>query len=216
MLTKGLLRLPSTRRAARERGKPVSSPTHVRWGETAAILGGVLFATWGYIHRDDAPSYLIAIASTLAFTVPLLLLAALAGLYVRCRGRVGWLGGTGFAFGFVGSAWGSMDSVVDMSSWHLYVSSKDWLPLLLGWLPLLCLGLMIVGITILGRNATDGLGALLFAIGGSGWAYCFTEKASGGLIEVRWAHVVFGVLFCLGWVVLGYALWRGKGNCSNS
>jgi hypothetical protein len=142
--------------------------------------------------------------------VPMLFLVALAGLYVRCRGRVGSLEGTGFAFGFIGSARGTVNSVVDVPSWHLYVSSEGWLPLLLGWFPLLCVGLVLVGITI-GRNTPDGLGALLFAIGAFGWAYCFTEKASGGIIEARSAHVVFGVLFCLGWMVLGYALWRKKG-----
>jgi hypothetical protein len=186
------------------------NPRPVGWA--IGYSGGVLFGAWGYIHRDDAPSYSIAVASTLAFVVPLLFLVALAGLHARRRGRVGWLGGTGFAFAFIGSAWGSVDSVVDMSYWHEYVSSKGWLPLLLGWLPLLCIGLMVVGLThATGRNKPDSLGSSLFATGVVGWAYCFTEKASGGIVEVRPAHIAFGVLFCLSWMVLGYALWRKKG-----
>jgi hypothetical protein len=149
-----------------EQGLCSLPPSSVGSRGRAAVLGGVLFAAWGYIHRDGAPWYFTTVANMLAFIVPLLFLTALVGLYIRCGGRVGWLGGMGFAFGFIGSAYGIVDSLVDLPSWHLYVSSKYLLPLLLGWLPMLCLGLMMIGVTPLGRNAPGSLGACLFATGG--------------------------------------------------
>lgn len=46
---------------------------------------------------------------------------------------------------------------------------------------------------------------LPLAMGPFGWGYLLSD--SGGVAEARSAHVLFGVLFGLGWVVLGYLLW---------
>jgi hypothetical protein len=50
-----------------------------------------------------------------------------------------------------------------------------------------------------------------------GWAYIneFTDQV-GSTAEVRLIHVVFGLLFSLSWVVLGYALWSGNGDPSRT
>jgi hypothetical protein len=72
----------------------------------AAILAGVLFAVWGYIHGNDAPSYFTGIEDVLGFVVPLLFLVGLAGLCARCKRRSGRLGGIGFVLGFIGSGLG--------------------------------------------------------------------------------------------------------------
>ena len=43
-------------------------------GRVRCLLAGVLFATWGYVHRDDAPWYFDATAGALNFVVPALFL----------------------------------------------------------------------------------------------------------------------------------------------
>ncbi len=73
----------------REWGKPISPSTFVWWSGLAAILGGVLFTVWGYIHRDYAPSYFTSIGYTLSFIVPLFFQIGMAGLYWRSKGPVG-------------------------------------------------------------------------------------------------------------------------------
>jgi hypothetical protein len=175
----------------------------------AAVLAGVLFAAWGYIHRENAPGYFTDIANTLAFIVPLLFLAGLVGLYARCKGQAGWLGVMGFTLGCIGSAVGIVRGVVDLSFWYSYVAGKGWLHLILDWLFLLLVGIALVGIATVRTKAARRWGALLLAMGTLGWAYCITD--SGNAVETRVGHVVFGLLFSLSWVVLGYALYRTVG-----
>ena len=42
-----------------------------------------------------------------------------------------------------------------------------------------------------------------------GWVYQLTDDQVG-IVEVRWLHVIFGILFALSWMLLGYALWSSK------
>jgi hypothetical protein len=66
-----------------------SSPL-LPWSSLGAIIGGPLFAAWGYFHRDHAPPRLDAIANALSIVVPSLFLLGLAGFYVwrpRLAGR---------------------------------------------------------------------------------------------------------------------------------
>jgi hypothetical protein len=178
----------------------------IRGGGLAAVLAGVLFAAWGFIHKDSAPASFTVLANALAFIVPLLFLLGLAGLYARCKGQAGWLGVTGFAFGCIGSAEGMVYTVVDLSFWYAYIAEKGWLSLLLDWLSLLLAGLMLVGIATIWTEALRRWGALLLTMGTFGWAYSLTD--TGNAVEMRPGHVVFGILFSLSWVVLGYALYR--------
>lgn len=182
-----------------------------RWCGLGAILGGLLFAAWGYMHGNDAPSYFAAIEDALGFVVPLLFLVGLAGLYARCRGRAGRLGGVGFVLGFVGSGLGLVNrfEVVHAPIWAYVVGARGWSPLLLIWLTWLLVGLTLVGITTIRTKALGGWDALPLATGLFGWVYYLTD--SNSIVEAHSVHLAFGVLFSLSWVALGYALWSERG-----
>src|SRR5688500_6073858 len=95
------------RSARRVRRRRRSSPALLRWSGLGAVLAGVLFAAWGYLHQGRAPQPPDAIASALGLVVPLLFLLGLAGFYVRSRERAGSrLGRIGFLFGFLGAGLG--------------------------------------------------------------------------------------------------------------
>lgn len=182
----------------------------VRWGGLAAALAGVLFATWGYVHRDNAPPYWDVVAAALAFAVPLLFFWGIVGLCARCGRLVGWLGAMGFTIGFVGSAWGVVRSVLPMSSWYDYVAEQGWSPPLLDWLPTLFVGIAFVGVAAIRARVVRELGILLLMMAVFGWAYHLTDFPDDfGML--RSTHVVFGVLFSLSWMALGYALWSEVG-----
>jgi hypothetical protein len=185
----------------------MGSQIPLRSGGYGALLAGVLFATWGYLHRDVAPWYFDAVATVLSFVVPALLLLGLTGVYALCKGRVGWIGELGLVLTLTGSAMG-VAYAVPWSSFATredFLSSLAWLDTpLVWWLQVFLAGLPLVGIAAVGTKTLRGLGALLFAMGTLGWAYYITD--SGAVLEARPAHVVLGVLFSLGWVALGLAL----------
>lgn len=176
-----------------------------RWGGLAGMFGGVLFAVWGYVHRDGAPSYFVATADTLAFVVPLLFLAALMGLYVPSRVATGWLGGAGFVFGSIGCARGVIDGATGEPSQYLYVAGYGWAAPLLDWLSLLVIGLTLLGAAAIWEAGPGIWCPLPLVISLFGWAYNLTDF--GSLFEARFAHVVSGLLFSAGWMVLGFLLW---------
>jgi hypothetical protein len=175
----------------------------------AALLAGMLFATWGYVHRENAPWYFDAIAGALNAVVPALFLVGFIGLFVLCKGQVGRIGKVGLVLGLAGSAMGSAYAV----HWSAFATRDDplslleWLDtVLVWWLPIILAGLPLAGIAALGARPLRGLGVLLLAMGALGWAYLVTD--SDAIFEARLEHVVFGLLFSLSWVVLGLALLR--------
>jgi hypothetical protein len=182
-----------------------------------AILAGALFAAWGYIHGEFVPSaYLEAATVTLAIVVPTLFLVGLAGLYTQCNKRVSWLGKVGFVLGLIGSAVGSVRGLEELIGWYgahvLGYTNATARGLLLNpwidWLPLLFVGLSLVGIATIRTKTLGALRVLPLAMGAFGWAYLFTD--SGGAVETRLGHVAFAVLFSLSWVALGSMLWVRK------
>jgi hypothetical protein len=179
----------------------------VRWGGLAGAAGGVLFAIWGYVHRDGAPSYFAMIANALALVVPMLFLAALVGLYARCKEGTGWLSGLGFILGSIGCARGVFDAVAGDPSRHLYAVGLGWTAPLLEWLFLVLVGLALMGIATM-RAPLQGLSIPPLVIGFFGFAYSLTD--SGSLFEARVAHMVCGILFSTTWVVVGILLWSEK------
>lgn len=179
------------------------SPVLVTWGGAAAVLAGTLFAAWGYLHRDAAPRLFAAIADKLDFVVPLLFMAGLIALHAQRRGGPDWLRWTGFLLGFLGSGWGLVYGVADMSAWYAYAGGRAWTSLL-NWLPWLLSGLTLVGIAAVRVKALRGWDVLPLVTGAAGWAYYFTD--SGGIVETRPGHVAFGALFSLGWMATGYTL----------
>ncbi len=46
------------------------------------------------------------------------------------------------------------------------------------------------------------------AMGVFGWIYYFSDF--GSAIQMRTIHVLFGLLFGLSWVLLGYLLWMDR------
>jgi hypothetical protein len=185
----------------------MGSLTLLRSGAFSALLAGVLFATWGYVHRDDAPWYFDALATVLSFVVPALFLLGLAGVYVLCKGRVGRIGKVGIVLALSGSAMGVAYAV----PWSFFATREDWLSSvawldtpLVWWLQVFLAGLPLVGIAAFGTRNLRGLGTLLLVMGALGWLYYVTD--AGAVLEARLAHVVLAALFSIGWIALGLAL----------
>lgn len=189
------------------RRKSIGSPILLRLGGIGALLAGVLFAIWGYVHRDEAPWYFDALATVLSFVVPALFLLGLTGLYVLCQGRVGRIGKFGLVLALSGSAMGVAYAV----PWSSFATREDWLASLVWldtplvwWLQAFLVGLPLVGIAAIGTRNLRGLGTLLLVMGALGWLYYVTD--AGAVLEARLAHVVLAALFSLGWIALGLAL----------
>ncbi len=190
----------------------------IRGCGVGAILAGALFAAWGYIHGGLISSaYLKAATVVLAIVVPTLFLGGLAGLYTLCNGRVSRLGEAGFVLSLVGSAVGSVRGLEDLIGWYdahvlEYTNSTARGFLLhpwIDWLPLLFVGLSLVGIATIRTKTLGALRTLPLAMGALGWAYLVTD--SGGAVETRPGHVAFAVLFSLSWAALGSILWDQGG-----
>ena len=131
-------------------------------GGIAAILGGVLFVAWGYVHRDAAPWYFDATAKALNFVVPALFYVALAGLYALCRESVDRIGKFGFILGLAGSAMGVAYAV----PWSAFATRDDWLASLvwldtplMWWLQIMLVGLPLAGIPTMGARMQRGPGS---------------------------------------------------------
>jgi hypothetical protein len=92
------------KRLPRKRLNHAPYPILLRWCGFAGLLGGVLFVVWGYIDRPNIPENLIAVIHLFAFVVPTLFLAAVVGLFVLWRSRLGMLGWMGMALAVY--AWG--------------------------------------------------------------------------------------------------------------
>ena len=168
---------------------PTSSSNLLRFCGSGAVLAGMLFVVWGYLDRPNIPIYLEVAVQALSFMVPALFLMGLVGIYFRCKREANRPAMSGLALAFIGSGLG----ILPLSG------VADWFATLLG-------GLTLAGIATAGRSLR-GLGALLLATATLGWTYYFTD--SGAVFEARSIHVGFGVLFSLGWVALGLALWVG-------
>lgn len=180
-------------------------------------------AAWGYLHGNIALLYSNAVVSeAVGLLLHALFLAGLTGLCAWWWGqRGGWLGAAGFVVGFFGALLGVAhgihgvlfeSGVVDVDPWHAYVRAVIGLPAkLLTWPPWIPVGLAAIGMDLVGaRRALRVWGYLLLATGFCGCAYAFTEP--GGIVEDMWfAHILFGALYSLGWVVLGCLLLRPKG-----
>jgi hypothetical protein len=204
----------SMRRTAHKRTRRHSGhPTLLRLGGIGGVLAGVLFVAWGYLDQKNAPLYFDAIVDMLAVIVPALFMLGLATLWKRCVGRAPRLAQTAIVIGLVGSGLGTVRNLEHVAGylWHTYAPTTGypalllnvWVPIL--WTPILFAGLLLGGVGAIGKRSVRGLGTLLLAMGTCGWVYYFTD--SGSLFEARSVHVGFGLLFSLGWVVLGLMLW---------
>jgi hypothetical protein len=160
-------------------------------------LGGVLFVVWGYIDRPNIPENLKAVIHVLAFVVPTLFLAAVVGLCVLLRSRLGMIGWIGMALAVYAWGWSVVGAIV----------GEEWPDYLPSWLSFMLTGLTLMGVATVRSGWSRGTGAVVLATGVFGWVYNLTD--SGAVLEARSVHIGFGLLFSLGWVVLGGLLAAG-------
>jgi hypothetical protein len=206
--------------ARRYRSQALSRQTNTRlasslcpWCGMAAIVGGVLFVAWGYLHKTSTPVFLARTDDPLvlrfaALVTPLLFSVALVGVFIRLAGRAGPLGVMGIALALCGSGLGAVFGAVNLGSvtGPLYSNLRQigWPDQLLGWMPLLLAGLVLVGIETSWKRALGPWSALPLATAVSGWIYQFTDVVGHG--GLRFVHVAFGVLFSLCWMCVGFVL----------
>ena len=176
----------------------------LRWCGFAGLLGGVLFVVWGYIDRPNIPENLIAVIHLLAFVVPTLLLAAVVGICVLWGSRLRMLGWMGMALAVYAWGWSVVGSIVGGEAVWAYVAQREWPHYLPGWLFFMLTGLTLMGLAIVRSGCSRGTGAVVLATGVFGWVYNLTD--SGAVLEARSVHIGFGLLFSMGWVVLGVVL----------
>jgi hypothetical protein len=201
----------------------MSPSEFLRWSGLAAVLGGVLFSAkilWEM--AGVVPLNTTDITDTLFFIVPLLWLAGLSGFYARCTERYGPLGNTGFMLSLAGLTIGTIGSLV--GAWIEPLRLAYWLGF-----RFLCVGLGLLGIATIGARALHGWSVLPLVLGllglGRGFFMFFAVTRGATLFEApegqgelgsflaSWAGTltsVLGVLFGIGWALLGYALWVGK------
>ena len=194
------------------------------WSGLAAMLGGVLFSgkvLWNMINIR--PSHDTDVTDVLFFFAPLLLLIAMAGFCTLCAQRYGTLGKMGCIISLSGLAVGTIGSLVGV--WIEPLRLAYWLGF-----RFLCIGLVLLGVaTIKAQALPGGWSALPLTLGLLGLGrtlfmfFAVTMGSTGlntpeagdelGTFLSSWAGTltsVLGLLFGLGWVCLGYALWAGK------
>ncbi len=188
------------------------------------MLGGVLFSgkvLWNM--TNIRPSHATDVTDLLFFFAPLLLLIGLAGFCTLCAQRYGTLGKGGCVISLSGLAVGTIGSL--MGVWIEPLQLAYWLGF-----RFLCIGLVLLGVaTIKAQALPRGWSALPLTLGLVGLGrvlfmfFSVTTGSTGldtpeagdelGTFLSSWAGTltsVLGLLFGLGWLCLGYALWAGK------
>jgi hypothetical protein len=192
------------KRVPRKRLNHATYPILLRWCGFASLLGGVLFVVWGYIDRPNIPWNLLAVIHLLAFVVPTLFLAAVVGLCVLWRSRLGMLGWMGMALAVYAWGWSVVSVIVGGEAVWAYFAQREWPHYLASWLLFMLSGLTLMGVATVRSGWSRRTGAVVLATGVFGWVYNLTD--SGAVLEARSVHVGFGLLFSVGWVVLGVGL----------
>jgi hypothetical protein len=190
-----------------------TSSVLARWCGIAAIAAGVLHAAWGYLHTDTRDLYLMRADTSLllrliAIAVPLLFFIVLTGIYAQIARHTRLLGRIGFLIAFWGCGIGLVQGLVENTLLHRFFIERGWPGQLLRWLPLLLVGLVLIGMGAAKVRALGRWSTLLLVTALSGWTYYLTD--TGFWSEIRSVHVVFGLLFSLCWIALGCALGAGQ------
>ena len=188
------------------------------------MLGGVLFSgkvLWDMMNIT--PPHATDVTDHLFFFAPLFLLIGLAGLCTLCAQRYGTLGKMGCVISLSGLAVGTIGSLVGV--WVEPLRLAYWLGF-----RFLCIGLVLLGVaTIRAQALPGGWSALPLTLGLLGLGrtlfmfFAVTMGSTGlsapeagdelGTFLSSWAGTLtsmLGLLFGLGWLCLGYALWAGK------
>jgi hypothetical protein len=187
------------------------------------LWGGASFLAWDYFHEGErsafgkwaGPTLESLLHLSVLVTMPLLFFVALVGLYVRLAGQEKTLGWIGLLFACCGSAWRVVSYFVDIYPLYLSFAETGWPPYLLDWLLYLLTGLTLIGVGVVRAQALGHWSGLPLAGGLAGWVFYVTDFF--GTIGLLLVHIMFGVLFGLIWVVLGYVLWiEGRSNQQGS
>ena len=179
----------------------------IRWGEPAAMLGGLLWIVAAIITASKprgcigpAECDVMAMRDT-SDVGPLLLLAlmlsavGLAGMVIRAwnTGRLDRLGQVSVAL----CAVGVMLLVLGMGL--NAISEVFWALVPLGGLALV-IGLALVGIAALRMEVLPRWAAVLLVIGSMGMLVVNNQNA----------QALMAIPFGIGWVAVGYELWSGR------
>ena len=107
----------------------------------------------------------------------------------------------GYALG-----WSLVRASIGGEAVWIYFAQRGWPHYVSSWMLFMLFGLTLLGIATArsGPAQYRGLGELVLATGVFGWPYYATD--SSAVLEARWVHVGFGLLFSLGWVALGVGL----------
>ena len=193
------------KRTIRKRSDPVAYPSLLQWCGVSGILGAGLFVAWGYLHGPATSPVLRSAVVGLAFTVPALFFSVVVGLCLlwgSSLGKLRWLvmALAGYALG-----WGLVGAGAGSEAVWAYFAQRGWPHYLSDWLLFMLTGLTLLGIGMVSSRGPRRLtGAVTLATGASGWIYDLTD--SGAVLEARWVHIGFGLLFGLGWAALGTVL----------
>jgi hypothetical protein len=172
------------------------TPKLVRWSGVAAILGGMLWIATLAItamkpeHSRRGPGGFIVL-----LLAGLVLIAfGMVGIYVRQRGRSGWLGTLAPVVAGVGIAVTILGRVaVDVGLVPAIVFQAGLLTFIIG--------LLLFIISIFLANVLPRSAAFLLVIGTLALVvFNFGDE-----------RIWIGVLFGAAWIWLGYALWSGSG-----
>jgi hypothetical protein len=181
------------------------------------VLGGTLLVTWGYLHGNIALSSSgPVVTAAMSFLVNTLLLVGLVGLCAWWwEGPKSLLGAMGFVVGFAGAALSvahgihaliSAGGLAELDPWYVYERAATGFPArVFRWVPVLPIGMATVGKGSMRTGALGGWGLLPLLMGLFGGAYQLTDL--GGVLWIGYAHVMFGLVYSLGWIVLGCLLW---------
>lgn len=185
-----------------------------RLGAIAAIVGGLLWSAKAFYDRNEAPPWPTDITDTLFFVVLLLFLAALTGLYARCRGRLReWeelslMGFVAGSIGLVGSIAGLLTGMHEVGpSWWLGIS---WWMFVFGFF-VMDLSLLLLGNSIIQSGALlpRWRGSLPVAIGSLGIVLILVGDAPNSSFSV-YPTLALWMVYGLGWVGLGYVLYSDE------
>jgi hypothetical protein len=197
-----------------------------RWGGLAFLIAGGFQIFGSVFHGDNADP--LAILNPMWVAVQLALLAfyvlscvGLWGLSQSPHWRAGWLGKVGFGLALLGSAATVITSVGFAFPLPAYAAQqatpKPLMELLdpagpLAWLFYVTLayvvlfvpGYVLVGISVMRSPGLPRWAGLLIALG------ILASFMGAGLPGLFIARIVGGVVFALGLMWLGYALWAPR------
>jgi hypothetical protein len=121
----------------------------------------------------------------------------------------GWLRGRLCWGGSERNAWHPRfdipSGLAEPAPWYVYERAATGIPVrVFRWFPMLPIGMATVGIGSMRTGALGGWGLLPLVMGLLGEAYLFTDL---GVPRIGYAYVMFGLVYSLGWIVLGCLLW---------